>query len=360
MNAPLIRLAQPALDHREARAIEDVLTSGMLVQGAVVERFERAVAERCGRAHAVAVTNGTAALELALECLEVRGHEVLVPDLTWPSPAHAALRAGAEVALLDVDPATWNVTASAVNQGLSARTKVAIVIDQFGAPADLPGILGALPSSVALVEDAACAIGSTLFGKPCGSFGAISTLSFHPRKVITTGEGGMLLTDTPELAARARMLRNHGQRTPGEFGAAGPNLRLTEMQAAMGLVQLEKLDEIVARRQAIGARYDEALRTQKTQTATPGSTSNRQTYGLILREGLDPAGVLSAMRSAGVECGRLSYALHRLPSLKGARRGSALTVTEGLVDRGIALPLHTRMSDRDVEQVLAVLLPLLS
>lgn len=360
MDAPLIRLAQPALNHREARAIEDVLTSGMLVQGAVVERFERAVAERCGRAHAVAVTNGTAALELALECLDVRGHEVLVPDLTWPSPAHAALRADAEVALLDVDPATWNVTASAVKEGLSPQTRVAIVIDQFGAPADLPAILETLPFRVALVEDAACAIGSTLFGKPCGSFGVISTLSFHPRKVITTGEGGMLLTDAPDLAARARMLRNHGQRTPGEFGAAGPNLRLTEMQAAMGLVQLEKLDEILARRRAIGARYDEALRTQETQRTIPGGTSNRQTHGLILRDGLDPAAVLSAMRSAGVECGRLSYALHRLPSLKSARRADALGVTEGLVDRGIALPLHTRMSDQDVERVLATLLPLLS
>src|SRR5690606_28794720 len=115
------------------------------------------------------------------------------------------------------------------------------VIDQFGAPADVPGVARALPDAL-VIEDAACAIGSSLDGKPCGSFGVFSTLSFHPRKVITTGEGGMLLTDEPELAARARMLRNHGQRGPGDFGAAGPNLRLTEMQAAMGLAQLEKLE----------------------------------------------------------------------------------------------------------------------
>lgn len=355
-----IRLAQPELDEREALAIADVLASGMLVQGALVERFERVVAERCGRAHAVAVTNGTAALELALECLDARDHEVLVPDLTWPSPAHAAKRIGARVALVDVDPEGWNVTPAGLTQAATAATRVAIVVDQFGAPADVPGAMRALPSHVHVVEDAACAIGSTLAGKPCGSFGVISTLSFHPRKVVTTGEGGMLLTDEPELAARARMLRNHGQTSPGVFGAAGPNLRLTEMQAAMGLVQMSKLDAIVARRRAIGDRYDEALK-QGFQAPLPESATNRQTYGLKLREGLDATALVAAMREEGIECGRLSYALHTLSSLRDARpptlNEGTLSVSEHLVAQGIALPLHTKMRDEDVERVIAAMLP---
>jgi len=348
-----VRVAQPELDDRESAAITAVLASGMLVQGAMVERFERAIAERCGRAHAIAVTNGTAALELALECLEVRGHEVLVPDLTWPSPAHAAVRAGASLALSDVDRAQWNVTPSLAAEAISDATRALIVIDQFGVPADVAGVESAL-GSVHVIEDAACAIGSTFGGKSCGSFGVFSTLSFHPRKVITTGEGGMLLTDEPALAARARMLRNHGQKGPGDFGAAGPNLRLTEMQAAMSLVQLEKLDGIVARRQAIGARYREALKSDAMQACPAGASWNHQTFGYLLEPSQDVSVVLAAMRERGIECGRLSYALHTLPSLRGARHG-ALSNTSAILDRAIALPLHTKMSDEDVETVIAAL-----
>lgn len=348
-----VRLAQPALDDAEGAAIAAVLESGMLVQGAVVERFERAVAERVGRKHAIAVTNGTAALELALECLDARGKEVLVPDLTWPSPAHAALRAGAQLVLSDVDPQHWNVTPELAERGASDATRIAIVVDQFGVPADVEGIARALPQAQ-VIEDAACAIGSTLSGRAAGSLGLVSTLSFHPRKVITTGEGGMLLTDEPELAARARMLRNHGQKGPGDFGAAGPNLRLTEMQAAMGLVQLGKLEAIVQRRQAIGARYREVLGAPALQTLLPGTGWNHQTFGLLLGEGEDPGALIAAMRDRGIECGRLSYALHTLPSLSAARHG-LLTNAEAILSRAIALPLHTRMSDEDVEDVLAAL-----
>ena len=353
MEPPRIRLAQPALDERESAAIASVLATGMLVQGAQVERFERAVAERCNRAHAVAVANGTAALELAFECLEVRGHEVLVPALTWPSPAHAALRTGASLTLADVGD-DWNLTALAAAAAVSSSTRVAVVIDQFGMPADVAGVAATLPG-VTLVEDAACAIGSAIGGRPCGSFGTIATLSFHPRKVLTTGEGGMLLTDEPALAARARTLRNHGQRGPGDFTLAGPNLRLTEMQAAMGLVQLEKLEAIVARRSAIGARYREALARLPValQRMPAGVHWNHQTFGVTLLEH-PPDVVMLSMRAAGIECGRLSYSLGAMPSLRSARR-AVLGRSEQVAATGIALPLHTRMSDADVEAVIAAL-----
>ena len=351
-----LRLAQPELDERESAAIARVLAGGMLVQGALVERFEAALAARCGRRFAVAVTNGTAALEVALECLDLRGAEVLVPGLSWPSPAHAARRIGAEVALVDVDAATWNARPAGYLAARSERSRGAIVIDQFGAPAEVAEVAGALGLSV--VEDAACAIGSHRGGAPCGSLGTISTLSFHPRKVVTTGEGGALLTDEPALAERARWLRNHGQRAAGVFALPAGNLRLTEMQAAMGLVQLEKLDGILAARRALGAAYDEALAARgldvTPQAQLPGAQTNRQTYGVRLGAAVDRDAVIAAMGEAGIECGRLSYALGTLPSLAGARRGPQ-PVSEELVRSGLALPLHTRMREVDVARVVAAL-----
>lgn len=353
----LLRLAQPDLDEREGRAIESVLASGMLVQGALVERFEAKVAERCGRKYAVAVTNGTAALEVALECLELHGHEVLVPGLSWPSPAHAVRRIGASVALVDVDPALWNARPEAFAAARSGHTRALIVIDQFGAPAEVAAAAHAL--ALPVIEDAACAIGSTLEGKPCGSFGMISTLSFHPRKVVTTGEGGMLLTDEPALAEKARWLRNHGQRAAGVFVAAASNLRLTEMQAAMGLVQLDKLDRILETRRALGAAYDALLGELgpddvEPQAQLPGAISNRQTYGVRLGPAHDRDAVIAGMKQANIECGRLSYALAELPSLKDARRGSQ-AVSESLVREAIALPLHTKMTEADVKRVVETL-----
>jgi perosamine synthetase len=364
-----LRLARPALDQRELAAIGAVLESGMLVSGAVVERFEHAARARCGRAHAVAVGSGTAALELAMRALDLAGGEVLVPALTWPSPAHAAALVGARPVLCDVDPDEWNGSPHTFGAALRAETRGVVAIDQLGVPAR-HGELEALlrergRADVVVIEDAACAIGSSLGGRPCGSFGAVSTLSFHPRKVITTGEGGMCLTDDAALAARLRALRNHGQSAPGVFVAAGPNHRLTELQAAMGLVQLEKLDAIVARRRAIAARYREAFATRARaaegglalQACPEGATRNEQTFGAIL-----PPGASSAQRDRaiaiaaehGVELGRLSYDLTALPSLAAQGPHAPAPVTAGLVARGLALPLHTLLTDDDVERVVAV------
>lgn len=364
-----IRLARPALDHRELDAIGRVLESGMLVSGAVVERFEHACRERTGRAHAVAVGSGTAALELAMRALDLAGAEVLVPALTWPSPAHAAALVGARPVLLDVDPAEWNGAPDGFVRALSPLTRAVVAIDQFGVPARQPALRSALDAAgrpdVVMIEDAACAIGSSLGGRPCGSFGAVSTLSFHPRKVVTTGEGGMCLTDDAALASRLRTLRNHGQREAGVFVEPGPNHRLTEMQAAMGLVQLEKLDAILARRRAIATRYREGLaRSGLTLQAAPeGCVRNEQTFGAVLSERTGSTQrdrVIALASDAGVELGRLSYDLTTLPSLAGSGPHPEAPVTGRLVARGLALPLHTAMTDEDVERVLAVVLDTLA
>lgn len=357
MQVPLLRLG---FGERETQAVAEVLASGMLVQGPRVAEFETRVAARTGRKHAVAVANGTAALELAFEVLGVGpGDDVLVPNVTWPSAGHAALRRGANVVLVDVDPHEWNALPEAFRAARTPHTKVAVAIDQFGAPARSPDIAAAL-EGVALVEDAACAIGSTLGGRPAGSFGAIACLSFHPRKVLTTGEGGMCLTDDDALAARLRTLRNHGQRVPAEFAEAGPNERLTELAAALGLVQLEKLDAMLTERHAQARRYAEALPELAFQQLAPGATTNHQTLGALLPAGTSVAArdaFLAELRFAGVGASFLSYALHRLPQFAAAARqaeaaGRAFPASDDVVDRGVALPCFPGLTDIEQAHVI--------
>lgn len=337
-----IRLARPELAPDAAGALARVLASGMLVQGALVDRFERAIAERCRRKHAIAVASGTSALELAIEALGLRGARVAVPALTWPSPAHALLVRGARPVLVDVSAHEWNVEA------LPSDVDAAIVIDQFGVPARHDTLRAKV-----VIEDAACAIDSTLGGKPCGSFGAIACLSFHPRKVLTTGEGGMCLTDDDALAARLRRLRNHGQSAPGVFEEASGNHRLTELGAALGLAQLETLEATIGRRRAIADRYRRALAgTELVLQAMPESaTRNEQTFGVLAPSTEKRDALIAFLASRRIEAGKLSYALGRLPTLATAERASDLRVSERVVDRGLALPLHASLTDEEVERV---------
>jgi perosamine synthetase len=188
-----IAIAKPELGAEEIAAVSRVLESGMLISGRLVEEFERGLAERCGRKHAIAVANGTAALELALRALDINSGEVLVPAMSWPSPAHVAAWVGATPRLVDIDRGTWNGEAPGLAAARTDATTAVIAIDQFGVPADQPAIADALPD-LPIIEDSACAIGSTLGGRSCGSFGDISCLSFHPRKVLTTGAIDTVLT----------------------------------------------------------------------------------------------------------------------------------------------------------------------
>lgn len=348
----MIRLAKPWIGEAEQRAVAAVLESGQLVQGALVERFELAVAALVGRKHAVAVSSGTAALQLALKVLQVGpGDEVLCPALSWPSPAHVARAAGAKVRFLDIDPAEWNSPPSAFRETRGDATKVAIVIDQFGNPARAKEIVQAL-GSLPIVEDAACALGSRFPESPCGKLGVISCMSFHPRKILTTGEGGICLTDDNRIADQLRMLRNHGQ-LRGEFVVASGNYRMTEMAAALGLAQLNRLDDIVGRRRELAALYREALPPELEVQQTPeGAESNYQTFGVILPLGVDRSAAIAAMRERGVEAGLLSFAIHKLGSFAG--NDATLPIAEKVASRGIALPLYPQMRNAEVEQVVTV------
>ncbi len=363
---PMIPMTRPWLDQLEYDAVTRVLESGMLVQGAQVQRFEELVAARCQREHAVAVSSGTAALSLALSVLGVGpGDEVLVPALTWPSPAHAVLLAGARVKLVDVDPDEWNAAPAAFAAARSDATRAAIVIDQFGNPVRAAELRVAL-EGLLVVEDAACAIGSVFAdGSACGSLGDVSCLSFHPRKILTTGEGGVCLTDDAAVAHRLRVLRNHGQAGPGVFEQPAGNYRLTEMGGALGVVQMGRLDAIVEGRRTRAAQIKAALREAAPgltfQQPPEGSLANAQTLGALLPAGANAAqrdAFIEAVRANGAQAGALSYALGDVPTIastitSGSEPASApsTTVAADIVARGVSLPLFPTMTDADVEQV---------
>jgi perosamine synthetase len=347
----MIPLTVPALGSEEVAAVERVLRSGMLVQGREVQAFESELAQRTRRRHAVAVASGTTALELALRALGVGpGDEVLVPDLTWPSPGHAVLAVGASVGLVDVDADEWNAHAFP----LGPRTRAVIAIDQFGNPARQRELASL---GVPLIVDAACSLGSSYDNRPCGSYGVIATMSFHPRKVLTTGEGGVCLTDDDALADRLRMLRNHGQKAPGIFVCAAGNHRLTELAAAIGSVQLQKLDAIVSARQQLAAHVRASLPGLSFQRAPAGGRANEQTLAILV----GPPGrgshardrAIERLRDGGVQAAALSYALHTLPQFARARAVGSLEVAQDIAERGLALPLFPGMSEAQLQQVIA-------
>ena len=370
----MIRLTRPWLGPEEEGAVADVLRSGMLVQGARVADFERAVSAVTGRQHAVAVTNGTTALMLALEALGIGpGARVLVPNLTWPSPAHAVLDLGATPVLVDVDMREWNAGPDEMAGALITHGPIAaaIAIDQFGNPARAVEIASALERAnggkpLPLIVDAACSLGSSYQGAPCGSSGVIACTSFHPRKVITTGEGGMCLTDDDALVERLRELRNHGQGapggtvTPGKFTRASGNHRMSEVSAALGLEQMKRLDAIVKARRELTQHYQPALEAVGLvlQQEPPGGVTNRQTLGVLLPEPCTAAerdAFIVALAAHGVQAGALSYALNTLPHLATlpSAQAALFSCSESIVRRGLALPLYPGMTRADQDAVIA-------
>lgn len=352
----MIPLARPLLGDEELALVTEVVRSGRLVQGERVAEFENVVARACGRRHGIAVTNGTTALELALRAVGVQANnEVLCPDFTWPSPANAILATGAMPVLVDVDLHEWNVRGEALAQARTSRTRAAIVIDQFGAPVRKKEIEEAL-QGIPIIEDSACALGSRFADAPCGSFGAISCISFHPRKIITTGEGGMCLTNDDDLATRLRILRNHGQQAPGSFVIASGNYRLSEIAAAIGIEQMKRLDAFIESRQRLAARYRDALPQLEFQEIPDGCGSNYQTIGALLRRGTsanERDTFIAKMRERGVELSRLSYAVHELPTFQHAQyRG---TTCSRLANRGIAVPAYPSMAEAEREATISML-----
>jgi len=362
-----IPLARPAVGDPELTVISSVLASGRLVSGPLNQRFEGLLAKRCGRRHAVAVSSGTVALELAMWALGIgAGDGVLVPAFGFPSAASAAMRCGAEPIAVDVDAGTWNLAVAAAAEAIEPRVRAVVGIDQFGLVAST-GELSAFARDrdIALIADSACALGGVdEAGVPGAGYGDVAVLSFHPRKIITTGEGGALLCDDDGLAAELRKLRNLGQAGPGAFERAGTNARLSEIAAAMGCAQLARLDELLSERALLVSGYRQRLAPLvdsgriSLQHVPAGAQHSHQTFAVLLAQRYERDTVRSALDDAGIESGPGTYAFTRLAAFAGAAR--ALPVADALHDRSLALPLYIGMRSAELDRVAAALVEALS
>ncbi|WP_428267414.1 DegT/DnrJ/EryC1/StrS family aminotransferase [Haliangium sp.] len=369
-----IPLARPALGEAELAAVERCMRSGRLVLGPENLRFEELLAAATGRAHGVCVTSGTTGLELALWALEVGpGDQVLVPAGGYPAAAHAALRLGATPVLVDIDPATWIIDVDAATAAITARTRAMIAVDTLGVVAPAAALEDLCRRhGVALIDDAACSLGgSDHDGRPGGGYGAIGVLSFHPRKVITTGEGGAALCDDPALAERLRRLRHQGQTGPGSFDRPGTNARLSEVAAAIGRVQMGRLEAFVRERTLLVEGYRERLDGLRAagrlswQEPAAGARPSHQSFAVMLADDAhlpDRDQVRTYLAQAEIESQVAIYALHGLDSLVG-RLGETVgadpaspaaerwPVATAVAERGLVLPLYSGMRSAQLDRV---------
>jgi perosamine synthetase len=350
------------------RCIRDGWISG---EGPLVAQFEEEFSARVGRSHGVAVSSGTAALEVAVAALGIQpGDEVILPSFTIISCAAALIRAGAVPVVVDCDPATWNMVPELVAESITMKTRAIMVVHIYGLPVDMRPILTlAADRGLFVIEDAAQMHGQTYRGRPCGSFGDVSTFSFYANKHVTTGEGGMVLTDDEEVAERCRRLRNlcfePGRRFVHE--ELGWNYRLSSLQAAVGLAQLRRLDDTVIRKRAIGLRYHNRLAglpgLQLPTPCTSWADNIWWAFGVVFDEGagIDPRSAAESLAASGIGTRPFFWPLHEQPVLR--RRGLFGDVScpnaERIARRGLCLPSGVAMTSDQVDRVASALHELL-
>lgn len=369
----VIPVMKPWLDDAEARAAADVVASGWLAQGPRVAEFESGFAAHVGAPHGVAVSSCTTALHLSLHLLGVGpGDEVVVPSFSFVATANCAVYVGATPVFADVEAHDGNVSARTVEAVLTDRTRAVVVVHQGGAPADVEPLRRLCDGrGVALVEDAACAAGSRYRDAPVGAGAALAAWSFHPRKLLTTGEGGMLTTSDEQTADRARRLREHGMSVSAadrhrsrqpvieSYLEVGFNFRMTDIQAAVGLVQLGKLDEMVSRRRTLAAAYQSMLSDVpglRTVQDPAWGQSNFQSFWVELDDEfpLTRNDTLATLAAEGVSARAGIMAAHRQPAYAGHRHAD-LSVTERLTDNTLILPLFHTMTESEQLAVVGVI-----
>lgn len=371
--AKRIAIALPSIGEEEWQAVREPLLSGWLTQGPKVAAFERAFAERHNVKHALATTSCTTALHLALAALGVGpGDEVIVPSFTWIATANAVLYCGATPILCDVDPRTYNIDAASAAAKLGPRTKAVIAVHLFGLCADMRALRAALPREIGIVEDAACAAGGAYQGVPAGALGDVACFSFHPRKSITTGEGGMLVTNDENLARRANVLRNHGASVSEEerhhgsqpyllaaFDELGFNYRMTDIQAAIGLAQLRKLDGFIDERDRWARFYRRQLGDVEWLRLPVSSNDDRHawqayvTYVDAQRAPLTRNEIMAELHRRGVATRPGTHAVHLLEYYRRhfGYVADDLPGARDCANDTMAIPLHNRMTEDDYAYV---------
>ena len=349
----MIRIAQPLLGEEEEQAVLAVLRSGQLAQGPVVRRFEEAFARYIGVREAVAVSSGTAALQVALLAHGIGpGDEVVTTPFTFAATANAVLATGARPVFADVSEEDFNLDPARAEERIGERTRALLPVHLYGQPADM-GAFSALARSrgLALIEDAAQAVGASFAGRRVGSFGT-GCFSFYATKNMTTGVGGMITTDDPELAERARLLRSHGERRRYVSETLGYNLRMTEVAAALGMAQLQKLDRFNERRRANARYLTERLSGVVTPCELPGRYHVYHQYTVRVPRGRDA--LLRRLNERGIEAA-VFYPLpvHRQPLYRSLGYRDRLPVAERLSREVLSLPVHAGLSQDDLDAVVS-------
>lgn len=353
----MIPIAKPLIGEEEMEAVQEVMKTGQIASGPVVQRFEEAFAEYCGTRFAVACTNGTTALHAALEALGIGpGDEVIVPAFTFIATANAVLYAGAKPVLVDVDPDTFTLDPALLDRAITDRTKAILPVHLYGQAADMESIMRiAREHEVKVLGDAAQAHGAGTGGRRVGSTGDAETFSMYPTKNMTSGEGGMITTDDEEIAKLSRSIVNHG-RAKSVLGSydhlrRGHNFRLTDVHAAIGLVQLKRLPGFNKRRQEIARKYDEAFRGLDTMRPPKVAVGNVHVYHQYTLVCQDRTPVIDHLKANDIGHG-IYYPrpLHEYPHLAGYGHSRLEHATQ-LAGRVLSIPVHPAMSDDDVEQV---------
>lgn len=356
-----IPVNEPLVDGNEKKYLLECIETGWISsEGPFIKQFEEKFAACVNRKHGVAVCNGTAALDAAIEALGVGpGDEVIMPAFTIISCIGQIVRSGAKPVLVDSDPITWNMNVSQIEAKITERTKVIMVVHIFGLPVDIDPVLAiAKHHGLKVLEDAAQMIGQTYKGNPCGSFGDISTFSFYPNKHVTTGEGGMIVTNDNQLAEECRSLRNLCFQPHKRFvhERLGWNLRMTNMQAALGLAQLERLDEFVFRKRAMGKRYTELLKpmsgVQLPLLRTDYADNIYWVFGLVVDESLniDAEDAMKRLAAKGIGTRPFFYPMHQQPVLQriGLFEGESYPVAERLYRQGFYVPSGLALTDQQM------------
>lgn len=366
-----IPVARPWFSEDEEEEVLQALRSGWVAQGPRVREFEQVVAEYVGAAHGVALSSCTSALQVGLEVLGVGlGDEVILPSFTFVASANSVVSRGAKPVFVDIDPKTYNINPALIEKAVTPRTKVIMAVDQVGLPADLDPIFEmAKKKGLRVLEDAACALGSEYKGRKIGGFGEISCFSFHPRKLITTGEGGMITTSDNLLAESARGRVSHGVSVPAlkrhesnkivteEYQGFGYNYRMSDLQAAVGLAQFRKLDEILARKRRLAQRYNEAF-SQMPEFEPPYEPSyaktNFQSYLLRIlpRAGKSRDEIMQELLDLGISTRRGIMAIHLESSYRNRFGVFHLPETERAAKESMVLPLYPQMTEEEQDQVI--------
>jgi perosamine synthetase len=362
----MVPVNEPLLTGNEKKYLAECIDTGWISsEGPFVHRFEEAMAKRCRRKFGIAVCNGSLALDAAVAALRLgQGDEVIMPTFTIISCAAAVVRAGATPVLVDSDPLTWCMDVGQVEAKITSRTRAIMVVHIFGLPVDMDAIIAiADRHRLYVIEDAAEAHGLQYRGRPCGSFGNISTFSFYPNKHVTTGEGGMLLTDDPEMAKRCEMLRNLYFRPERRFvhDELGWNLRMSNLQAALGVAQLERLDDTVRRKRNMGVRYSDALQElhgaqlQLPCDHTTYAENIYWVYGTVLNAetGFNAATAMERLRTRGVGTRPFFWPMHEQPVFQrmGLFRNERYPIAERLARYGFYIPSGVALTEAQMAHV---------